>query len=172
MQITACGALLVVAGLVLTACGKAPPAVAPLTDLAPLVGAWKSRVQFTGGALAGMKDLEFMVVFNAGGTMTESSNYDGAPPAPPAYGLWTSTGARQFEARYEFYITRSPAAFDEIAKGGGWNPNGHGVLTEKLTLSEDGRSFTSTLELQVFDQAGKPADGGGRGTGSGIRMRL
>ena len=104
--------------------------------------------------------------------MTESSNYDGAPPVPPAYGLWKGTGPRQFEARYEFYVTRSPAAFDDIAKGGGWNPNGRGVLTERLTLSEDHRSFTSTLELNIFDQAGKPAEGGGRGTGSGHRMRF
>ena len=35
-----------------------------------------------------MKDLEFMYVFNVGGTMTASSNYDGAPPVPPAYGVW------------------------------------------------------------------------------------
>ena len=34
------------------------------------------------------KDLEFMYAFNVSGTMTESSNYDAAPPVPPAYGVW------------------------------------------------------------------------------------
>ncbi|HTN49123.1 MAG TPA: hypothetical protein VMK32_06810 [Burkholderiaceae bacterium] len=122
--------------------------------------------------MAEIKDLEFMYVFNSAGTLTESSNYDGAPPVPPAYGIWKQTGPRQFEARYEFYITRSPETFDAIARGGGWNPNGRGVLIEKLMLSEDQQSFTSTLEFTAFDAAGKPAEGGGQGGGSGSRMRF
>src|SRR6185503_17373351 len=92
-----------------------------------LVGAWRSQVLFSGGALAGMKDLEFMYVFNAGGTLTESSNYDGAPPVPPAYGVWRKVGPRRFEARYVFYSTRAPETFADIAKGGGWPPSGRGV---------------------------------------------
>ena len=48
-----------------------------------LVGAWRSNLQFSEGTFAALKDLEFLYVFNAGGTMTESSNYDGAPPVPP-----------------------------------------------------------------------------------------
>jgi hypothetical protein len=52
-----------------------------------LVGAWKGKVQVKTGALAEIKDFEFMWVFNHGGTMTESSNYDAVPPTPPAYGI-------------------------------------------------------------------------------------
>ena len=59
-----------------------------------LVGAWKSNIQFKDGAFAEVKDLEFLYVFNAGGTMTESSNYDGSPPVPPAYGAWKEVGPR------------------------------------------------------------------------------
>ena len=164
-------ALAIAALLSLSSCTEraAPSPTAPQDAL---VGAWKSQVRFAGGALAEMKDLEFMYVFNAGGTLTESSNYDGAPPVPPAYGVWRNVGPRQFEARYEFYVTKNPGSFDEIAKGGGWNPNGHGLLLEKLTLSEDGQSFTSTIEFTAFDPAGKPAEGGGKGTGSGTRMRF
>ena len=147
-------------------------AAAPVPPQDALVGAWRSHVRFTGGALAEMKDLEFMYVFNPGGTLTESSNYDGAPPVPPAYGVWRNVGPHQFEARYEFYVTKNPESFDVIAKGGGWNPNGRGVLLEKLTLSEDNQSFTSTIEFTAVDPAGKPAEGGGKGTGSGTRMRF
>ena len=43
--------------------------------VANLAGAWRGKVQFTSGAFAEIKDLEFMYAFNAGGTMTESSNY-------------------------------------------------------------------------------------------------
>jgi hypothetical protein len=126
-----------------------------------LVGAWRGKVQFKRGAFAAVKDLEFMYVFNEGGTMTESSNYDGAPPVPPAYGLWRKIGPNQFEAKYEFYSTKPPANLDDIAKGGGWLPAGRGALSERITLSENGRSFKSTIKYDAFDQAGKPAEGGG-----------
>jgi hypothetical protein len=95
---------------------------------APLIGAWRSSVQFETGAFAGIKDLEFMFVFNTGGTLTESSNYDGAPPVPPAYGVWRAVGPMEFEAKYEFYIT-SPSPPDAFQGGGGWLPSGRGVFT-------------------------------------------
>lgn len=137
-----------------------------------LVGAWKSRIQFKSGSFASIKDLEFMYVFNAGGTMTESSNYDAAPPVPPAYGVWKEKGGNRYEARYEFYITRQTTTPEEKATAvGGWLPAGYGVFTEVITLSEDGNSFSSTIRYEVFDQAGKPADGGGNATGKGVRLR-
>ena len=117
-----------------------------------------------------MPNLEFMTVFNAGGTMTESSNFDGAPPVPPAYGVWRRTGEHAFQARYEFWVTKPPAAFGELAKGGGWAPNGYGVLSETITLAADGRSYVSTLTYAFFDTAGKPADGGGAATSRAERM--
>ncbi|MBM2839783.1 MAG: hypothetical protein HW412_311 [Bacteroidetes bacterium] len=135
-----------------------------------LVGAWRGNVRFNSGAFAAVKDLEFMYVFNAGGTMTESSNYDGAPPVPPAYGVWRKSGPGQFEARYEFYSTKPPASFDEVAKGGGWLPAGRGVLIERIALSEDGRSFKSMIKYDAFDQAGKPAEGGGEAETEAMRI--
>ena len=122
------------------------------------VGAWRGKVQFKSGPFASVKDLEFMYVFNEGGTMTESSNYDGAPPVPPAYGVWRKTGLGRFEAKYEFYSTKSPTSFDEIVRSGGWVPSGRGVLLERITLSEDGRSFKSTIMYRALDQAGKPIE--------------
>lgn len=139
-------------------------------DARELVGAWRGNVQFTNGAFAMVKDLEFMYVFNEGGTMTESSNYDDAPPVPPAYGVWRKIGPRQFEARYEFFTTKSPATFDDIGKGGGWLPSGRGVLLERITLSEDGHTFTSTIQFGGFDQAGKPVEGGGEAKAEATRI--
>jgi len=135
-----------------------------------MVGAWRGKVQFKSSVLAEWKGLEFMYTFNTGGTMTESSNYDAAPPGPPAYGVWRNAGARQFEARYEVFLTKSPKPLEEIAKGGGWLPDVHGVLFEKITLSEDGRSFKSLIRWDAFDQAGKPTESGIEGTGEGSRM--
>ena len=85
-----------------------------------LAGEWRAQLQFTTGAFAPIKDLEFMYVFNQGGTMTESSNYDASPPVPPAYGIWRKVSDKEYEAKYEFYVTKPPANFDEIAKAGGW----------------------------------------------------
>ena len=118
-----------------------------------LVGAWRSQIHFSSGPFAAMKDLEFMYVFNQGGTLTESSNYDGAPPVPPAYGVWRATGARQFEAKYLFYITRAPATLAEITSGGGWMPAGYGEFIEQITLSQDGKTFTSNMKYTAFDQS-------------------
>lgn len=135
-----------------------------------LAGAWKAKVQFTSGMLADWKNLQFMYAFNQGGTMTESSNYDGSPPGPPAYGVWKKTGVRQFEARYEVFLTKSEKPLEEIAKGGGWLPDGYGVLTEKITLSADGQSFKSVIRWDSFDQAGKAVESAVEGTGDGRRM--
>lgn len=135
-----------------------------------LLGEWRAQLQFSSGAFAPIKDLEFMYVFNQGGTMTESSNYDAAPPVPPAYGIWRKTGARQFEIKYEFYVTKAPASFDEIAKGSGWGPAGRGIFVERITVSEDGKSFTSKIRYDAFDTAGKPAEGGGDAVGKGVKL--
>lgn len=139
---------------------------------AGLTGAWRGKVQFMTGAYAAVKDLELIYVFNAGGTMTESSNYDASPPVAPAYGVWRKVGARQFEAKYEYYWTKAPANFDEIIKGGGWSPGGRGVLTQTFTLSEDGNTFESTIKYEVFDQQGKPTEGVSEATGQGLRIKF
>src|SRR6266850_2244630 len=134
-----------------------------------LVGAWRGKVRFTSGAFAETKDLEFMYVFNQGGTMTESSNYDASPPVPPAYGIWRKVGNKEYEAKYEFYVTKPPTSFDEIVKGGGWGPAGRGIFVERITLSADGKSFTSKIKYDQFDTAGKTAEGGGQAEGTGVR---
>lgn len=133
-----------------------------------LVGAWRSTVQFEDGAFAQIKDLEFLYAFNAGGTMTESSNYDSAPPVPPAYGVWRSLGRDRFECVYVFYMTKPPEDPTQLA--GGWTPAGRGELVEQIELAPDGRAFTSTLTLSLFDEAGAPVEGGGRATGHGARI--
>jgi hypothetical protein len=137
----------------------------------PLVGAWRSSVRFTTGPLTAVEDFQFLYVFNAGGTMTESSNYDAAPPVPPAYGIWRSVGPREFEAKYEFFPT-TPSAPDAFNGGAGWLPAGRGVLTERLTLSEDGRSFRSTIRYESYDAQGEPQEGAAAGEGHGVRIEF
>ncbi len=149
----------------------APEGAADATEL-ELVGQWRARLEFRDGDFAAFGDLEFMYVFNAGGTMTESSNYDAAPPVPPAYGIWRRTGPDRFEARYEFYPTSAPAGVEEITSGGGWRCAGRGVFTETIAVSPDGATFASEILYEAFDEAGEPVAGGGMGTGRGVRLRF
>lgn len=155
----------VLAVLPLAGCDNAPPEKPPA-----LGGAWRSSLQFETGAFAAVKDLEFMYVFNAGGTMTESSNYDGAPPVPPAYGVWREVGTNEFEAKYEYYAT-APSDPKAFLKGAGWLPAGRGVITERITLATDGQTFTSTVRYEAFDPKGEPVDGGGVAKGRAERIR-
>ena len=119
-----------------------------------IVGAWKGKVQFKSGAFAEVKDLEFMYVFNAGGTMTESSNYDGTPPVPPAYGIWKKTGENKYEAKYEFYTTNPPSSFEDLKSSGGFSPAGYGVIVEEITFNKDGNSYSSIVTVALFDKDG------------------
>jgi hypothetical protein len=147
----------------------------PLTAEQPaepdLAGAWRGSVTFSSGVFAGLKGLQYMYVFNAGGTMTESSNYDGVPPVPPAYGVWRKTAARTYQAKYQFFQTKAVKTSDELVKQGGFVPDGHGVITQTITLSGDGNRFTSRIAVAMFDNDGKPIPGGSSGTASGTRIR-
>ncbi|MBE9222939.1 hypothetical protein IQ215_09560 [Cyanobacterium stanieri LEGE 03274] len=136
-----------------------------------LIGQWRSHVQFITGGFAEVKDLEFMYSFNLGGTMTESSNYDGAPPVPPAYGIWRQLDENEFQAKYEYYATQPPenATMDDV--WGGWIPSTRGVLTENITLNDDGKSFISTITYEAFDKDNNlVVDGGGIATGKGMKL--
>lgn len=158
--------LLAVVPTMVLACSP-PRGASPTPEL---IGAWRATVQFKTGAFASVKDLEFLYVFNAGGTMTESSNYDGAPPVPPAYGVWRAVGPGEFEATYEYFMTRPPAGLTDLTRGGGWLPAGRGRLVERIRVSAEGNSFTSTIRYEAFDTAGRSAPGGGKAVGRGARV--
>ena len=119
-----------------------------------IIGEWKGKVQFKSGMFASIKDLEFMRVFNYGGTLTESSNYDGVPPVPPAYGIWKKTGEKTYEAKYEFYTTNLPGSFEDLKSSGGFSPSGYGIITETITLNADRNSYSSLIMMALFDKTG------------------
>lgn len=137
-----------------------------------IIGQWRSQIEFSTGVFASVKDLEFMYLFNYGGTMTESSNYDAAPPVPPAYGIWRKINSQKFAIKYEYYATKAPdnAKIEDI--WGGWLPWGRGVFSEVITLSDDGEAFSSVIKYEVFDKNGNSVDGSGIGTGKGIKLKF
>ena len=164
--------LMLSAVLIITGCGNGQSSEMNVTaDRGMLVGAWRSKVVFRNGPLAEMKDLEFLYAYNAGGTMTESSNYDeAANSSPPAYGVWKQIDRRRFETKYVFYTTKAPDAGDRAPTSSDWWPAGHGVLTETITLSDDGQTYASTIKLATYDRTDTPIAGSGEGTASGTRI--
>ena len=156
--------------MIAAGCAKDQSLEGAAVNGAALTGAWRSKIVFRTGALAGVKDLEFLYSYNAGGTMTESSNYDeAANSSPPAYGIWKQISPKTFQTKYVFYTTKEPAPGAGAPKGDWW-PAGHGVLTETISLSDDGQTYTSTVKLAMFDTAGAPVAGAGEGTGTGTRI--
>jgi hypothetical protein len=158
-----------------TGCGRVQPSqTSSSADQGTLVGAWRSKIVFRSGPLAGMKDLEFLYAYNAGGTMTESSNYDeAANSSPPAYGVWKQITPRTFETKYVFFTTKAPGPDDGAPSSADWWPAGHGVLTETITVAEDGQTYSSAIELVTYDRTGSPiAESGGEGTGTATRIVL
>ena len=164
--------LMLSAVLVITGCGNGQSSQMRVSaDRGMLVGAWRAKIAFRSGPLAGMKDLEFLYAYNAGGTMTESSNYDeAANSSPPAYGVWKQIHGATFETKYVFYTTKAPGPGDGAPNTSDWWPAGHGVLTETITLSDDGQTYASTIKLATYDRTGTPIAGGGEGTGAGTRI--
>ena len=164
--------LMLSAVLVITGCGNGQSSQTSVSaDRGMLEGAWRSKVVFRNGPLAEMKDLEFLYAYNAGGTMTESSNYDeAANSSPPAYGVWKQIDRGRFETKYVFYTTKAPGPGDGAPTSSDWWPAGHGVLTETITLSDDGRTYASTIKLATYDRTDTPIAGSGEGTGSGTRI--
>lgn len=120
------------AGAVIAGCNNPSSSQATMSFASStLAGAWRSKISFRTGSFAPVKDLEFLYAYNAGGTMTESSNYDEAANAtPPAYGVWKQTGPGKFETKYLFYMTRPPDPRLGEPASGDWWPAGHGELTE------------------------------------------
>ena len=161
---------------VLAACtAQAPggPEPASRVSVRPpdLFGAWRASIDVKSGAFTAVKGLEFMYVFHIDRTLTESSNYDAAPPVPPAYGVWRMVpgNGTVFEAKYEFFTT-APSPPDQFKAGAGWLPSGRGVFTERITVAPDGRTFTSAIRYQLFDAKGASIEGGGEATGRGVRI--
>jgi hypothetical protein len=156
--------------------GQAPSSQGGVSpDALDLVGQWRARLQLRSGDFAAVDDLEFMYVFNTGGTMTESSNYDAAPPVPPAYGIWRRIGPDRFEAKYEFYPTSAPTGLEDITKGSGWLPAGRGVFSETITVAADARpshrrSATRPL-MKPASRSREAATGPGGASGCGSDTR-
>jgi hypothetical protein len=163
--------LMLSAVLIITGCGNGRSTQTSVpADRGILVGAWRAKIAFRSGPLAEMKDLEFLYAYNAGGTMTESSNYDeAANSSPPAYGIWKQIAPQTFQTKYLFYTTKEPGP-GNAARNSDWWPAGHGVLTETITLSADGQAYASTIKLVTYDTAGALIAGGGEGTGAGTRI--
>jgi hypothetical protein len=84
--------------------------------------------------------------------------------------VWRELGPHEFEAQYEFFMAAPPSNFEDLKNGGGWLPAGRGVLTERIKLSDDAQTFTSTIRYDALDSMGKPLEESGEAEVRGERI--
>jgi hypothetical protein len=143
-------AAVVLIAISLIACTQAPTP-------SPMKGAWESHVAFTGGALRADEESAISLCLQRRRNDDRVIELRRRPPDPPAYGVWKEVSPNRFQLKYIFYVTKPPSRFEELVGGQGWLPNGHGVITEDITLSADGNSWQSKIHWDAFDMDGKPA---------------
>jgi hypothetical protein len=89
-------------------------------------------------------------MYSAGGGMMESSNFDAAPPVPPAYGSWATSVDGGFRSTYVFFTTE---AVDRLDAGAGWEFSGSGKFREAITVGPNGDDYSSRLSYELYDTA-------------------
>jgi hypothetical protein len=133
---------------------------------AGLEGGWRVQVTIETGPFTGSQ--QYLMVYSAGGGMIESSNFDSAPPVPPAYGSWLASGESSFRSTYVFFTTEP---VDQLDAAAGWDFSGSGKFRESITLSSSGNDYTSRLSYELYDTADKPLAGqSGEGYSVGRRI--
>ena len=60
----------------------------------------------------------------------------------------------------------------DLQHEGEFPPAGYGVLYEKIILSADGKSYSSSIKLDLFDQAGKQTTFNDEATAEAKRMEF
>ena len=114
-------------------------------------------LQFTSGAFAPAKDLEFMYVLNLGrhhDRVVVRRRRASRCRRPTESG--GRSDPREFEAKYEFYVTKAPAAFAEIAKGSGVESGGDGGV-RRADCAFGGRPFRSPRRSSTIRHHTPPA---------------
>ena len=66
--------------------------------------------------------------------------------------------------------SKAVSSADELVKGGGWAPDGYGILTQKITLAADGNSFESGITLELSTRMEKSWQSEAEASGSGKRL--
>jgi hypothetical protein len=67
-------------------------------------------------------------------------------------------------------FSTAPSAIDAFIKGAGWPPSGRSVFTERIEVSGDAKTFTSTIRYEIFGLRDEPLEGGGTASGAGVRI--
>ncbi len=109
--------------------------------LNPFVGAWNSSL-----AITDIGDSASLIVLNQGGTLVETDAIDLIDPNTahtPGYGAWKALDCQHYEVTIEKILYN-------IAKKQFQST----TLRGSAILSDDGNSWTATLEQKFFDPAG------------------
>jgi hypothetical protein len=106
-----------------------------------MVGTWDIRITLrdcqTGGPI---KTSRAMNTFGCGGTLIETGAHDKPNLCVLGQGTWRHTGGQNYRALLRFLRFNQDGTFAETQK-----------VTRRIELSDDGKTFTATATVEVFD---------------------
>ena len=120
---------------------------------ASIVGMW--HVVFTGETMngapfSGIVDNSVLVFHHDGTEIMNSSRP--AQDGNFCLGVWEHTSRLKYHVNHIAWQGNDPTN----APSGIGNPQGGAQLLEKITLNEDGDSYTGSFSLQAYDTSGNP----------------
>ncbi len=108
-----------------------------------MIGTWDIRVTLrnceTG---ASIKTLRTMNTFACGGTLIETGARATPNLSSLGHGTWRHIGGQNYSAVLRFFRFNKDGTIADMQK-----------ITRHIELSDDGKEFTSTASLEVFDDA-------------------
>lgn len=119
-------------------------------DAGKIVGVWNAHVTVrncqTGAAIQNFRSL---LTFAAGGTMQETTAGTAPNLRTPGHGIWRHLGENRFSNAFKFF------RFNHDGTYAGWQK-----ISQQIDLSADGKQFTATASIEIYDADDKLAQTG------------
>ena len=153
--------LLVAAGLLLAASLAGSGVSSASSGSHGIEGTWQVTIHRESPPPGQPADIEALINYAAGGTLTESSN-SGILRRTVGYGEWERIGERLYAS--------SHVSFSFNPTTGAWT--GTSRLDRKVLLSEDGMTFVGVARLNIYDVAGNLVIANSRTTEFGRALEI
>ena len=106
-----------------------------------IVGVWDAQVMVrncqTGAAMQSCRSL---LNFAAGGTMQETTAGTAPNLRSPGHGVWRHLDENRFSNAFKFFHFKADGNYD------GWQKT-----SQQIDLSADGKQFTATASIEIYD---------------------
>jgi len=124
--------------------------IQPENGVGKIVGVWNAQVTVrncqTGAAMQSFRSL---LTFAAGGTMQETTAGTAPNLRTPGHGVWRHRGDNRFSNAFKFFRFNADGTY------AGWQK-----ISQQIDLSADGKQFSATASIEIYDANDKLAQTG------------